>query len=71
MNQQLLPQPKHSTSSVVALQAICHVFIMRDIIVLIVSFTAEMLLCTIGIQTQLLYLSSAEHYLSTLVANMF
>jgi hypothetical protein len=73
MNQQLLPEPKRS---ILTLQRMCQlhvtVFIRPNITAVSgVSFTAEMMLCTVQIQTQLLEFSSAEHYTSTLVANMF
>jgi hypothetical protein len=72
MNQQLLHEPKLSLHT---LQWRCklHVtaFIRRNITVLGVSFTAEMMFCNEEIQTELLQFSSAEHYTSTLVANMF
>jgi hypothetical protein len=48
-------EPKHSIHTVQLLVKLyVAVFIRRIIIVLIVSFTAEMLLCTVEVQSQLL-----------------
>jgi hypothetical protein len=54
MNQQLLPEPKHSVHT---LQWLCKlhltVFFRHNITALSVSFTTKMMLCTAAIQTQL------------------
>jgi hypothetical protein len=54
MNQQLLPEPQHSIHTLQWLYKIhVTIFIKHNIIVLSVSFTAEIVLCTVEMQLQL------------------
>jgi hypothetical protein len=65
MNQQLLPEPKHSVHTLGCLWKLhVSVFLRCNVTELGVSFTAEMMLWTVEIQTQVLQFSSAERYTS-------